>query len=189
MARRRKGRTGQKIRYRRDVERPRSQQAAKRHARQRAAERYRTDMSNGDLNRLTRLIRERRGELLTTQQDGRQLWLLNWQEQRLPVVYDPAGRTIVSVLPPDHAAVAAHVASATDKPAHDPRLRPLQQAAATLDLPSGPVRIGVTARHEPSGIEGPVLDADVITRSITIRVGETGRLRDLISCFSGPALR
>ncbi len=163
---------------------------ARRHTRQRGEERFELSLSRRDQARLIRMISQRRGQLLGQQDNDRQLWLLEWQGQRLPVVYDPRGAAIVSVLPQDHALVAAHIATAQAAPGRDPRLSQLKDVARDLELPpdSGPIRIGAVARHEPSGAEGPVLEADMATRTLTIRVGETGRLRDLIRCFAGPAL-
>lgn len=163
--------------------------AARRHARQRADERFALSLSEADYAFLVRLVQLRQGDQLRRAEKGRELWLVRFRGQRLPVVYDRRSRVIVSVLPPDHEAVAPHIERAEVPTGPDPRLQGLQELAAAAAPDPGPVKIGAPARHLPTGVEGSVLDADMERRTLTIRVGETGRLEDRVACFDGPALR
>lgn len=163
---------------------------ARRHTRQRAEERFELKLSRRDQTRLIAMIGKGQGQLLDRQDDERQVWLLDWRGERLPVVYEPNGKLVLTVLPADHPSVAGHIASPVPAVKRDPRLTPLKEVARDLGLPDskGPIRIGAVARHDPTGLEGTVLDADMTSRILSIRVGETGQLRDFIRCFSGPAL-
>jgi len=167
--------------------RRRSSTAARRHTRQRASERFGADLSAADYTKLVRMVQLRQGRQLKDREKGREVWLLRFQGRKLPVVYDVGTRAIVSVLPPEHAAVAPFIAAPEPDRGPDPRLVALSQAAETAVPGSGPVRIGGVARHLPTGLEGPVLDADMERRTLTIRAGETGRLEDRLACFDGPA--
>lgn len=175
-------------RRRRKNNRRRSSTAARRHTRQRASERFGADLSAADYTRLVRMVQLRQGQQLADREKGREVWLLRFQGRKLPVVYDVGTRTIVSVLPPEHVAVAPFIAAPEPDRGPDPRLLALNQVAAAAAIPgSGPIRIGGIARHLPTGLEGSVLDADMERRTITIRAGETGRLEDRLACFDGPA--
>ncbi len=169
---------------------------ARAHAVQRAAERFGTELTKADMAQLVGKVQRRDGRRLEKQQQNRELWLVTYRSQSIPVVYDTRGKTIVSVLPADHKSVVAHIGQADPAAGgqRDPWLSALGGVARELGIDRKSakdepvIREGAVARHEPSGIEGEVLDASMETRTITIRVGETGTLRDRIPCFSGPAV-
>ncbi len=169
---------------------------ARTHAAQRAAERFGTELTKGDMAQLVRLVQRRDGRRLEKQQQNRELWLITYQNQLIPVVYDTRGKTIVSVLPADHKSVVAHIGQADPAAGtqREPWLAALGDVARELGIDRKPahdepiIREGEVARHDPTGIEGPVLEASMETRLLTIRVGETGTLRDRIPCFSGRAV-
>jgi len=174
---------------RRKRSRRRSSAAARRHTRQRASERFAAGLTSADYTRLVRMVQLRQGRQLPDSGKNRELWLVRWQGQHLPVVYDTRAKVIVSVLPPEHEAVAPHIAQPEPAPGPDPRLNQLRELAGAAAPDTGPVKIGGLARHLPSGCEGVVLDADMERRTLTIRVGSTGRLEDRLACFDGPAFR
>ena len=168
---------------------------ARTHAIQRAAERFGTELTKGDMAELVRLVQRREGKRLETQTQHRELWLVTYRQQPIPVVYDTRGKTIVSILPADHKSVVAHIGQADPAAAahRDPWQVALGGVARELGMDRKPladepvIREGALARHDPTGVRGPVIEASMETRTITIRVGETGTLRDRIPCFSGPA--
>lgn len=169
---------------------------ARQHATQRAEERFGTKFTKSDMAQLVRLVQRRTGKLLEAQSPHRELWLITYRNQPIPVVYDTRGKTIVSVLPAHHKSVVAHIGLADPAGAtgRDPRLGGLGDLAHEFGLKKGNpvdnpvIREGATARHVATGIEGIVLEACMETRTITIRAGETGTLRDRIPCFDGPAV-
>lgn len=169
---------------------------ARAHATQRAAERFGAEFTKSDMAQLVRLVQQGAGKLLETQPPHRELWLITYRNQPIPVVYDRRGSTIVSVLPAHHKNVVAHI-GLNDPAGHtkrNPRLGGLGDLARELGLQKGSttvpqvIREGELARHVTTGVEGSVLEACMETRTITIRAGDTGTLRDRIACFDGPAL-
>lgn len=166
---------------------------ARAHAAQRAAERLGSELTKADLAQLVRRIERREGTLLEKQAGSRELWLLTYRGNKIPAVFDTAGRTVVTILPVDHSSVVAHIeAPPQSATGRDPRLASLQAVAGELGLNRGDsqvIREGEPAVHGPTGLEGPVVKACMETRTITIRIGESATLRDRIHQFSGPGLR
>lgn len=70
-----------------------------RHAKKRAKERYDLSLTNEDLNALVKLIQNNKGIFVKRMSLNRTMFLVEYKNQNLKVVYDKARHAVVTLLP------------------------------------------------------------------------------------------
>lgn len=101
---------------------------ARRHAKWRAKTRYGQELSNQDLQTITKQIENGEAQFVQHELKGRVIYVVQLQDIRMAVLYQPHNQEVVSILPSDHYSLVKKGINLVD-----PRLAILADLQVDLD--------------------------------------------------------